>query len=65
MKMKRAESFALLNGDVGDVFYTCLSDASIQSTAGYLKRKVKTERTLVLQLGSKVLEKITKVTILV
>lgn len=44
----KAESYALRDGKPDDVFYTNMSDRNITAKANYYKRKVKTERAVII-----------------
>lgn len=47
------ESWAMVNGKQGDVFYTDKHDGSITAIASYYKRKVITERLITITTGGK------------
>lgn len=60
------ESFTLANGKANEVFYTEKPDKTITALSNYYKRKVKTERLVVITTGKTDVfaRYITKVTIL-
>jgi predicted nucleic-acid-binding protein len=60
------ESYTLANGNINEVFYTDKQDKTITALANYYKRKVKTERLIVITTGKSnpIAKYITKVTIL-
>lgn len=65
-EIKTVESLFLTTGKIGDTLLTKATDANITSRAGYYKRKVRTERVLVLsKINDKNLvhERMTKITI--
>lgn len=64
-QVRTSESFSLLKGKKGDVFYTEMSDKSITARASYFSRKVKTSRIMALSDGPKPkVKRIVEVTIL-
>jgi hypothetical protein len=52
-KQSCMESFAIANGKVGDFFYTEKPDKLMTASAVYYKRKIKTERLIVITTGGK------------
>jgi hypothetical protein len=47
-KEDRLEKYMIVNGKVGDTFYSNLIDRHITAIAFYYKRKIKTERVVVI-----------------
>lgn len=72
MKAKRTscgprtmESWMLMNGNKGDVFYSYQTDASLTAKAAYYDRDILTERMIVVSLDpTPVAKRILRVTIL-
>lgn len=65
-KQTTLESWMLVNGKRGDVFYTDKEDRIISASAHYYKRDVSTERVVVVSINAvdPTAKRITKVTIL-
>ena len=59
------ESYMLINGKIGDVFYTDKLDKSITALSCYYKRAILTERLITITTGGKtpIAKYITKVTL--
>ena len=60
------ESFMVLKGKSGDIFYSNKSDRALTAIASAYKRKIKTERFIIVTTGKGELKasKLTKVTLL-
>jgi hypothetical protein len=63
-KKDTVESISLTTLNAGTSFYTHKKDKNITAIASYYKKKIKTERILVVNPQTTTIEKITKVTIL-
>jgi hypothetical protein len=59
------ESWVLMNGKIGDVFFTIKGDKHLSAIALSNNRKIKTERVVLIKTVNKkpIAEKLTKVTI--
>ncbi|MFA5067967.1 MAG: hypothetical protein WC466_08065 [Candidatus Izemoplasmatales bacterium] len=60
------ESYMITNGKTGDVFFSKKKDKDLTAMASYRKRKITTERMLIVATGGKkpIAEHITKVTLI-
>jgi hypothetical protein len=64
-KPNTVEALSLLHSKKGTIFYTNKDDKSMTAIAVYYKRKISTERMILVSYSSEILaEKLTKVTIL-
>lgn len=59
------ESFMMVNGETGDVFFSNKQDKDITAIASYYERQVRTERVIVVSISDDPkAERVTKITIL-
>lgn len=63
-KITSAESICLITLKSGSVFYSHKKDKDITAIASYYKRKVKTERVLIVNPQKNTIQQITKVILL-
>jgi len=63
-KKDTVESISLTTLSAGASFYTHKKDKDVTAIASYYKKKIKTERLLIINPQTTTIEKITKVTIL-